>query len=61
MRLCVPTSTAKDVGYFSLSSREVVYIDFKLVLQLKLPIVKYRVSSVRKQQGVYNLYGPRRC
>jgi len=49
MRLCVPISTAKDVGHFSLSSREVVCINFKLVLQLKLPIVKYRVSSVRKQ------------
>jgi len=49
MRLYVPTGTAKDVGHFSLSSREVVYIDFELVLQLKLPIVKYRVSSVRKQ------------
>jgi len=48
MRLYVPTSTAKDVGYFSLSSREVVRINFKLVLQLKLPIVKCRVSSVRK-------------
>jgi len=48
MHLCVPTGTAKDVGHFSLSSREVVYINFKLVLQLKLPIVKYRVSSVRK-------------
>jgi len=49
MRLCVPASTAEDVGYFSLGSREVVYINFKLVLQLKLPIVKYRVSSVCKQ------------
>jgi len=49
MRLCVPTSTAKDVGHFSLGSREVVRINFKLVLQLKLPIVKYRVSSVYKQ------------
>ena len=48
MRLGVPTGTAKDVGHFSLSSREVVYIDFELVLQLKLPIVKHRVSSVRK-------------
>jgi len=49
MRLYVPASTAKDVGYFSLGSREVVRINFKLVLQLKLPIVKYRVSSVCKQ------------
>jgi len=49
MRLCVPTSTAENVGHFSLGSREVVRINFKLVLQLKLPIVKYRVSSVCKQ------------
>jgi len=58
MRLCVPASTAKDVGHFSLGSREVVYINFKLILQLKLLIIKYRVSSVCKQQGVYNLCGP---
>jgi len=61
MHLCVPASTAEDVGYFSSGSREVVYINFKLVLQLKLPIVEYRVSSVCKQQGVYNLRGPRQC
>jgi len=49
MRLYVPTSTAKDVGHFSIGSREVVRINFKLVLQLKLLIIKYRVSSVYKQ------------
>ena len=48
MRLYVPASTAKDVGHFSLSSREVVRINFKLVLQLKLPIIKYRVGSIYK-------------
>jgi len=48
MRLYIPTSTAKDVGHFSLGSREVVRINFKLILQLKLLIVKYRVSSVCK-------------
>jgi len=58
MRLYVSTGTAKDIGYFSLSIREVVRINFKLVLQLKLLIIKYRVSSIRKQQGVYNLRGP---
>jgi len=47
--LYIPTGTAKDVGHLGLSSREVVYINFKLVLQLKLPIIKYRVSSVCKQ------------
>jgi len=40
---------AEDIGYFSLGSREVVRINFKLVLQLKLLIIKYRVSSVYKQ------------
>jgi len=49
MRLYVPTSTAKDIGHFSLGSREVVRINFKLILQLKLLIIKYRVSSVCKQ------------
>jgi len=49
MRLCVPASTAEDVGHFSLDSREVVRINFKLVLQLKLLIVECRVSSVCKQ------------
>jgi len=58
MRLYVPAGTAEDVGHFSSSSREVVCINFKLVLQLKLPIVKRRVSSVRKQQGVRDLRGP---
>jgi len=48
MRLCVPTSTAKDIGHFSLSSREVVRINFELILQLKLPIIKYRVSFICK-------------
>ena len=47
---------AEDVGHLSLSSGEVVYINFKLVLQLKLLVVEYRVSSVYKQQGVRNLY-----
>jgi hypothetical protein len=51
VRLGVPTSTAEDVGHFSLNSREVVRINFKLILQLKLPIIKGRVSSVYKQQG----------
>jgi len=48
MRLCVPAGTAEDVGHFSSSSREVVRINFELVLQLKLLIVKHRVSSVYK-------------
>ena len=32
MRLYIPTSAAKDIGHFGLSSREVVYINFKLIL-----------------------------
>jgi len=48
MRLCVPTSTAEDIGHFSLGSREVVCINFKLILQLRLLIIKYKVSSVCK-------------
>ena len=47
MRLYVSASTAEDVGHFSLSSREVVYINFKLILQLKLLIIKYS-SIIRK-------------
>jgi len=49
MRLYIPAGTAEDIGYLSLSSREVVYINFKLILQLKLPIIKYRVSFIYKQ------------
>jgi hypothetical protein len=48
MRLYITASTAKDVGHFSPSSREVVHINFKLILQLKLLIIKGRVSSVYK-------------
>jgi len=46
MHLYVPAGMAKDIGHLSLSSREVVCINLKLILQLKLPIIKYRVSSV---------------
>ena len=59
MRLGVSTGAAKDVGHSGLVVREVVFINFKLVLQLKFPIVKYRVSSVYKQRGVRDLYGAR--
>ena len=48
MRLYVSAGTAKDIGHLSLSSREVVHIDFELILQLKLLVIKYRVSSVYK-------------
>jgi len=48
VRLCVSTGTAEDVGHFSLSSGEVVCINFELVLQLKLLVIEYRVSSVCK-------------
>jgi len=48
MRLYIPASTAEDIGHFSLGSREVICINFKLFLQLKLLIVKYRVSSICK-------------
>ena len=48
MCLGVSASTAKDIGHSGLGSREVVSINFKLVPQLKLPIIKYRVSPVSK-------------
>jgi len=32
VRLYVPAGITKDIGYFSLSSREVVRINFKLIL-----------------------------
>ncbi len=57
MYLGVSISAAKNIGHFGSGIREVVCINFKLVLQLKLLIVKYRVGSVCKQRGVYNLYG----
>ena len=48
MRLGVSTRTAKDIGYSGLGSREVISINFKLIPQLKLLIIKYRVSPVYK-------------
>jgi len=48
VRLYVTTSAAKDVCHFSLGIRKVVCINFKLVLQLKLLVIKYRVGSVCK-------------
>jgi hypothetical protein len=32
MRLCVSAGAAEDVGHFGLSGREVVRINFKLIL-----------------------------
>ena len=49
MRLYVSTGAAEDVGHSGSVIKEVVFINFKLVPQLKLPIVKYRVSSIYKQ------------
>ena len=49
MCLGVSTNIAKDIGHLGLGVREVVYINFKLILQLKLPIIKGRISSVYKQ------------
>ena len=48
MRLGVSTSTAKDIGHSGLGIREVVYINFKLIPQLKLLVIKHRVSPVYK-------------
>ena len=48
MRLYVSAGTAEDVGHLSLSSGEVVCINFKLILQLKLLVIKCRVSSICK-------------
>jgi len=58
VRLYVPAGTAKDIGYFSLSNREVVYIDFKLILQLKLLIIKYRVGFIYKCLQCFYQTGP---
>jgi len=48
MRLGVSASTAENVGHSGSGVREVVCINFKLIPQLKLPIIKYRVGSVYK-------------
>ena len=48
MYLGVSTSTAEDIGHSGSGIREVVGIDFKLIPQLKLLIVEYRVSPVCK-------------
>ena len=56
MGLGVSISTAEDIGHSGSENREVVCIDFKLVLQLKLPIVEYKVGSICKHRGVRDLY-----
>jgi len=48
MHLGIPTYTAKNISHFSSGKEEVIHIDFKLILQLKLPIIKYKVSSIYK-------------
>jgi len=48
VRLGVSTSAAKDIGYLGSVVREVIFINFKLIPQLKLLIVKRRVSPVYK-------------
>ena len=48
MRLGVSANIAEDIGYLSLVIREVIFINFKLILQLKLLIIKYRVGPVCK-------------
>ena len=48
MRLGVSTSMAKDIGHSGSGIREVIYINFKLIPQLKLLIIKYRVGPVYK-------------
>ena len=48
MCLGISISTAEDVGHLGLGVREVVYINFKLIPQLKLLIVKGRINSVCK-------------
>ena len=48
MRLGVFINMSKDIGHFGSVIKEVVYINFKLVLQLKLLIIKCRVGPVCK-------------
>jgi hypothetical protein len=47
--LGVPSCTGKDKGHLSFKGREIVYVDFELVLQLELLIGKGKVSSICKQ------------
>ena len=48
MRLGIFTGAAKDIDHFGLVIREVIFINLKLVPQLKLLIVKYMVSPICK-------------
>ena len=48
MRLDISISTVKDIGHLSLVIREVIFINFKLILLLKLLIINYRVSRIYK-------------
>jgi len=47
--LYITAGAAEDICHFSLGIRKVVRINFKLVLQLKLPVIKYRVGFIHKQ------------
>ena len=49
MCLGVSASMAEDIGHSGSGIREVVYINFKLIPQLKLLIIKRRVGPVYKQ------------
>ena len=48
MYLGVSTSMAKDIGHSGSGIREIVYINFKLIPQLKFLIIKYRVGPIYK-------------
>ena len=39
---------AEDIGYLGLGIREIVYINFEFIPQLKLLIIKGKISSVCK-------------
>jgi len=48
MHLGISTGVAKDIGHLGLVIREVIFINLKLIPQLKLLIVKCRVGPVYK-------------
>jgi hypothetical protein len=48
MLLGVPACTAKDIGHFGLSSREMVCIDLEFVLYLKFLVCKGGISPIHE-------------
>jgi hypothetical protein len=55
--LGISTSAAKNIGHLGTEGKEIVSIDLKLVLHLKLLALERGVDSVCQRQRICNLGG----